>query len=823
MGLVLFGGGSLAIYMNGIAQEFFHAVQGNGIFKLMKAITDSEIVVDIISGTSAGGINGIFLAYALTNRADFSQCSRLWLEQGNIGQLLRSPFQGPATSLLNSEGYYLPKLQAAFQAMGGRTNSPLDPFESPVNELDLFVTGTDFYGETHTEFDDAGHAIDVMQHRALFKLKHRAHRSPDRATDFYNGSVTHQALGKLAQITSAFPAAFAPVTVTGPNDPLALGNTGLRQVDEKLRRWGRLTRRKHFVDGGVLANKPFTPTVEAIFNRAAEREVDRYLCYVDPDPECFKNTDAPFPPQALQNAVAALSTLPRYQSISADLDAIAEHNSQIEEFARFCRKQQLPSAPIDPWNVTDALYRQARLMAISNRAIEGVLKVSGASVRLVGGARDTASDLVQSFDAMMLDASGHDENAARSLRDFDIYFRRRRLFDQIYRIYDKLYAPDHDPSMADRYRPLWRKLNGRNQFLEVVQHHMERTIDEASFGWQPKFAGAGNDRQQAAAKCLWVQMQALLRHLLNLHGDDSGNGLDPHACEPQTLDRLSDALRARSARLVKDMPPQDPPDFQNLLCAADQMEGEVMEEMRAVDPGLAAVYNGFAAVDGALFPAQFLSRLDSRDTLKIVRFDPLDSAVGLTDGLQPKVLGNQLGDFGGFLKKSWRANDICFGRLDGAAQLIQLLLSGKAAARNRNQHASVRDAVLAGNGDFQEGMSPQELFPHSDPQQMRELIMNLTDGNWNESVRSKLVEAAQIEIFYEELKHMDIHPSEVKQFASEKQFLQSGYKTRQESWKSLVRPASTPVLIKGLAALSMLVLGLKLIQPSHRIARPASK
>jgi hypothetical protein len=65
LGLVVYGGIALAIYMNGICQEFYNAVRGRGIYKLIKALTDADIVVDIISGTSAGGINGVLLSYAL--------------------------------------------------------------------------------------------------------------------------------------------------------------------------------------------------------------------------------------------------------------------------------------------------------------------------------------------------------------------------------------------------------------------------------------------------------------------------------------------------------------------------------------------------------------------------------------------------------------------------------------------------------------------------------------------------------------------------------------------------------------------------------------
>ena len=45
LGVVIYGGLSLAIYINGVAREFFDAVRGRGVYRLIKAITDSEIVV----------------------------------------------------------------------------------------------------------------------------------------------------------------------------------------------------------------------------------------------------------------------------------------------------------------------------------------------------------------------------------------------------------------------------------------------------------------------------------------------------------------------------------------------------------------------------------------------------------------------------------------------------------------------------------------------------------------------------------------------------------------------------------------------------------
>ena len=92
IGLVLYGGVSLAVYINGVAQELFRAVRGHGIYRLLKALLGADIVVDVISGTSAGGLNGIYLAYSMCQpegAKNFLKFSGLWRNHGDIAKLLR--------------------------------------------------------------------------------------------------------------------------------------------------------------------------------------------------------------------------------------------------------------------------------------------------------------------------------------------------------------------------------------------------------------------------------------------------------------------------------------------------------------------------------------------------------------------------------------------------------------------------------------------------------------------------------------------------------------------------------------------------------------
>ena len=50
----------------------------------------TRVVIDIVAGTSAGGINGIVLAKALARSLDQDAGDRVWLDDGDLKQLMRS-------------------------------------------------------------------------------------------------------------------------------------------------------------------------------------------------------------------------------------------------------------------------------------------------------------------------------------------------------------------------------------------------------------------------------------------------------------------------------------------------------------------------------------------------------------------------------------------------------------------------------------------------------------------------------------------------------------------------------------------------------------
>ena len=464
LGIVMYGGVSLAIYINGVSQELFRAVRGTGIYKLIKALTDADIVVDIISGTSAGGINGLMLAFALANEKEFGQTKNLWREHGDLTRLLQPPDLGPDQykSLLNSDNYYRARLADAFRTMGDC--EPSDNDLSAVWEMDVFITGTSLEGEVYTILDDAGHAVDVKDFRSIFKLKHRAGRPNGEAFKPQPGQeeVLYQSLAKLARITSCFPGAFLPVRVLTAADWPASGVPATSPerpwnetaVDAKLCEWGRIHKSSYFLDGGVLDNKPFSPTIESIFARTTERDIDRVLFYVEPDPE-QTDSHALLEPTFMKALLEGMLSISTYQSITEDTKLIEDHNSAVMQYDAVCRKlrdslQTHETGVTPPLGLQEpqrTLYANSRTTQLSYRAIRGILKDSttGMDAHLTNaGDRDKASSLVRSLTS----PRGAEELPyEETLRRFDVYFRLRRLYHVAGRIREEFCL---EPAAAKR-------------------------------------------------------------------------------------------------------------------------------------------------------------------------------------------------------------------------------------------------------------------------------------------------------------------------------------------------------------------------------------
>jgi Protein of unknown function (DUF3376). len=84
-------------------------------------------------------------------------------------------------------------------------------------------------------------------------------------------------------------------------------------------------------------------------------------------------------------------------------------------------------------------------------------------------------------------------------------------------------------------------------------------------------------------------------------------------------------------------------------------------------------YLGFPLWDVLLYPIQALSDAGENDELKVQRMSPYEARVLKTPPAE-KVQGKRLMHFWAFFDRTARENDYLWGRLDGAAHLVGILL-----------------------------------------------------------------------------------------------------------------------------------------------------
>ena len=395
--VVMYGGVSLAVYINGVAQEMLRLVRATApasptsqdpkSLRLSdQAVKDSSMavyrklgqmlgrtnqtaaatspaapvrtrfVVDIVSGTSAGGINAVFLAKALANDQDMEGIKRLWKEQADLARLLNdgpgnkglgvTP-QNPPTALLSSARIYRDLLDALEQmeepgkrTAKGETRSPF------ADEIDVFLTATDLWGLT-LPIRLADKVVYERRYRNVFHFRYATdYAAGEERNDFHAGN--HPFLAFAARCTSAFPFAFEPMTLADIDDslrsapPFGRDKRFLADSPEWKQFFkdydqadGTDVTARPFGDGGYLDNYPFSYAIDTLQRRSADFPVVRKMLYVEPSPgHPEREREQKDRPDFFDNVLKALVEIPRAETIREDLQRTLNRNQLIERLSR---------------------------------------------------------------------------------------------------------------------------------------------------------------------------------------------------------------------------------------------------------------------------------------------------------------------------------------------------------------------------------------------------------------------------------------------------------------------------------------------------------
>ncbi len=333
--LAMRGGVSLAVWIGGAVCEVeeLRKASSDSIYGRLRALSNYKSVeVDIMSGASAGGLNGAIYSASLMYGFDFGTMLEVWLELADVESLARStkahPGERARPSLFEGENYFRAKFVEKLTALV--ESGPPDHLAPP--RLDLFLTATRLQPITRTFRDAADNKLVESRSAAFFHFHHMGDRGgplsdfadkPDALTS------TVPELALAGRSTSSFPVAFEPADVYSAG-PQACVPAPPRQPNM----FGKFSEHgtTPVIDGGVLDNIPVARAIQAIAGAPASGPAERWLLYLNPSPaEDGTRADTEGLNAILQSLKRAATLKFNTESLSDDLAALSTHNVSMAE------------------------------------------------------------------------------------------------------------------------------------------------------------------------------------------------------------------------------------------------------------------------------------------------------------------------------------------------------------------------------------------------------------------------------------------------------------------------------------------------------------
>ncbi|HKN92792.1 MAG TPA: DUF3376 domain-containing protein [Thermoleophilaceae bacterium] len=643
LALVFNGGVSLAVWMGGVAKELDRfrsafARPDSPEIEPYRALLDAlrtEVMADVIAGTSAGGINGAMLAYVVANRKSL-ECAgpdairATWQGLASLDNLVVS--EGEPSSMLSSDVLFT----GCADVMHKLENATEHLRPSVSSQVRLTVTATDAYGYT-----TCGSGVPARDHRLWMNMRQVdrpaerllgdelvgaiakvVKREPQSGWPFpaeasprdLDGPDAAALLARAARTTASFPIAFAPSELPLDHSTKALAEgpsltatPAMAQVVTTPSGRARTGHAVYAIDGGIWDNSPFSAVLRGIYRTPSARDVQRILVYVvgTPRPDAPKQTDKP---PGLAEAFVHAMALPSNVSFANDVERIDADLNRQSSRREDILKLLVQGRP-DLFALAEQVFPVYCERYLDVKAVGAELPSSDASladwcatpahwcwgIAPVRGAVEQARGLMRAV-----------------LRDF---------------------AGELELSQAEH--------NIVKRLIETREHlsQLAWVLDDLA-----DLVADGELTPEQKAVCA-LSMEEFAKAVCKRHGE----------IEARVNDRPnpSDALRAA----------------ESLTAGGWEM---VVKRALAVEVGLQSLGadNRNHKVDYSLTAIQ----PDDQWPLPADSDEPQDAP-------RPVLGGASLGHFGGFLRESWRLHDWMWGRLDGVARMVDALVDERQVRR----------------------------------------------------------------------------------------------------------------------------------------------
>ena len=785
--LVCFGGVSLAVYMYGISKELLKLVRASralhGIadrsrrsaasffdgfdrsdpeydtdeiyFELLRDIgrtLELRVIVDVIAGASAGGINGTMLARALSHDLPMGALRDLWLNHADVSDLLAPDARAGAASklilkpmiwLLGATGlwepikdpevrqnlslfvrsrWFRPPLSGSrmSELMYNAVTSMIDLRSGTASllpaghGLDLYVAVTDYHGYEQPIQIHNPPIIHEREHRHILHFRYRQRANGEVLSDFdLENAAT---LAFAARATSSFPGAFPPAQIREMDDFVARKFINWpRRADFMARNFAPYSRINidpaniYFIDGSVLNNRPFHQAIAAIRDRPAYREVDRRLVYIDPDPAQSGASARRNLPGFFSTLKGALSDLPSADPVADELGWVADFNDRIKLLREIIENARpnvsefvagiigtLPDHAIGSEQIR--AWREqinAQVTIDAGFAYEGYIRLKLASVRA----------FITSLIAGIRGAPPHSQFARAIAEIVDVWAAETGV---VYRS-DQHTAEHREKAAAAEQLPRWAEL-----LLDFDVDYRKRRLHFLIEGLNRLYQLS---ERMHFEDCNWRAIDALKGSLYN-HLEDLKHHENVAAFKVSTRDLAEDLFRsAPPAGDAEKLRAYALLFVQRHREAMDDLINRLAEEINLdsstsdIDVLLASTepqrwhpearreilidYLGFPFWDVLTFPVMPWREVGELNEILVDRISPQD-ATALKEFSGTAVLkGVGFGHFAAFFSRKYRENDYLLGRIHALDRLIDIVCNS-ARFDIGNQRSAIAALKLRG-------------------------------------------------------------------------------------------------------------------------------
>lgn len=359
LALAMRGGVSLAVWIGGAVSEIDLARKDDpsshdkyGFWPQLLAVSDYErVVVDVLAGASAGGLNGVLYAASQVYGFSYAAMREVWLTVGGTEGLVRR--EGPWPSLFKGDDYFLTTVHDKLQTL--TVGRPAPPARERV---DLALSATVIEPVVRPLPSPVDEQLVERRYGSGFRF-----RQPEEAwlpTDFPppTDPAFAEGLWRLAiaaRSTSSYPGAFEAARVRSTRrasftDPPGDGTGAGVDLD------GTFLERSStddFVvaDGGILDNIPIQCALDYVAAAPATGPTERILVYLQPGAPSAPKTRAATGDierrATLSVARGVLGARIAGETINDDIAALEAYNEAVERAVtlRAATFSDLPDRP----------------------------------------------------------------------------------------------------------------------------------------------------------------------------------------------------------------------------------------------------------------------------------------------------------------------------------------------------------------------------------------------------------------------------------------------------------------------------------------------